>query len=79
MWSRRGWEDAVVDVAGEFFGQVEVVVEEMFDVDAREIRISEQNHRRRDARTGFVFGDAAGMDVTETKSCPYLLLRQPEG
>ena len=68
----------MVDVAGQFFGQVDLVVDEIFDVDAREIGIRQQKHRGRDALTGFVFGDAAGMDVTEAESCSYQILRQVE-
>ena len=69
----------MADFTREFFGQVEIVVEEIFDVDAREIRVCEEKHRGRDALAGFVFGDAAGVDMTKAEPRPYQILRQLEG
>jgi len=57
---RRGFafEAAVVDVAGKFVGQVHFVVDYVFEMDTRSVRVCEEKPQGRLALVRFVFRDA---------------------
>src|ERR1051325_244885 len=68
-------EAAVVDVAGELAWQFEIVVDDIFEVDARRAGVGEQGHEGRFAFVLFVFGDAPVVHrVRQSESLEHLRL-----
>ena len=67
----------VADVAGEFGGKVQVVAHDVFEMNARDVRVGEQRHQRGLAFVVLVLGDAAVVHrIFQTESREHLALRE---
>jgi hypothetical protein len=67
---------AAVDFAGDFVREVEVVVDDLFEVDAGDVGILQQRLQRRFAIVRLVLRDATRFHVAEAEANDHLTLRQ---
>src|SRR5829696_3231346 len=69
---------AAVDFSGNFVGEVEIVVDDLFEVDAGDVGVFEQGHQRGFAVVGLVLRDATRLHVAEAQPNHHLTLRQTQ-
>lgn len=75
--SRSATDTAVVDGPGKLSGQLEIIVNDIFEVNARCSSVGKESHQRGFAFVLFVFGDTPIVHrLAEAQALQHLCLRQ---